>query len=172
MRISARQNTEIYFFGFAHWISCALMLCLILTADGRAQGTAQDYSRAEQLLPWNFKKLAGRLSVDPHWIEHSDRFWYRVETLTGKEFWLVDPTKRTRISAFDHAKLASSLSQATGKTYSAATLPFNDFEFVNDGRAILVSITKKTWSCGLQSNQCIAAEPRHAEDELPSPDGR
>jgi dipeptidyl-peptidase 4 len=166
------QDIEIRFFSCARRISCALILCLILTADARAQGTAQDYARAEQLLPWNFKKLAGRLSVDPHWIEHSDHMWYRVETLTGKEFWLVDPTRRTRVSAFDHAKLASSLSQATGKTYSAALLPFNDFEFVNDGRGILVSVTKKTWSCDLQSYQCIVAQSRHAEDELPSPDDR
>jgi dipeptidyl-peptidase-4 len=166
------QNTKMHFFSFARRISCALILCLILAADACAQGTAQDYARAEQLLPWNFKKLAGRLSVDPHWIDHGDRLWYRVEMLTGKEFWLVDPTRRTRIAAFDHAKLASSLSQATGRAYSAAMLPFNDFEFVNDGHAILVSVAKKTWSCDLQSYQCIAADPRHAEDELPSPDGR
>ncbi len=165
------QGIALRFSSLARRISCALMFCLILTADARAQGTAQDYARAEQLLPWNFKKLAARLSIKAHWIEHSDRFWYRVETLTGKEFWLVDPARRTRTPAFDHATLASSLSQASGKAYSAAMLPFNEFEFIDDGHAILVSAAKKTWSCDLQSYQCVAAQPRHADDELPSPDG-
>jgi dipeptidyl-peptidase 4 len=94
-----------------------------------------------------------------------------VDTLTGKEFWLVDPLGRTRTPAFDHARLSSALSHATGKTYAAAMLPFNNFDFVNDGHAILVSVAKKTWSCDLQSYQCIAAQPRYADDALPSPDG-
>jgi dipeptidyl aminopeptidase/acylaminoacyl peptidase len=138
----------------------------------RAGGTAEDYARAEQFLRWNYPRLAFKLSVEPHWLGKTDRFWYRLETRTGAEFVLVDPKRGTRESAFDQAKLAAALSRATGKDLPATHLPFQEIEYTNDGHTLEFQVHDDRWSCDLKSYQCAKRSRTHAEDQLLSPDGR
>jgi dipeptidyl-peptidase-4 len=55
-----------------------------------AQGTLQDYRRAEQFLPWNSRTLVLNEKIEPHWLGETDRFWYRKESRQGEAFVLVD----------------------------------------------------------------------------------
>lgn len=96
----------------------------------------EDYARAEQFLPWNAYGLAFNVLVRPNWVGESDRFWYLNRTRHGKEFVLVDPERGARELAFDHVRLAAALSLATGRPYEPDKLPFNAFEFIEEGRAI------------------------------------
>ena len=57
-------------------------------------------------------------TVYPHWINDadgsgSDYFWYQKQTAAGKEFRWVDVSAETNEPAFDHALLASLLTEAT-----------------------------------------------------------
>src|ERR1043166_7052457 len=53
-----------------------------------------------------------RDQVAPHWFKNDSRFWYRNDLREGaKEFVLVDAEKGIRAAAFDHQKLAASLSK-------------------------------------------------------------
>ena len=148
-------------------------LCIILPSAAYAQGTKEDYERAEKLLPANIKKYVFKLRVEPHWIEKSDSFWYRNDTRDGKEFLLIDSVRNIRRPAFDHSKLAAALTLATGTEYSANKLPFESFEFVDEGKAIQFEVEKNTWKCDLVTYECVKAERIEIRpDELPSPDGR
>src|SRR4051812_9378313 len=50
--------------------------------------------------------------VTPNWFAAGTKFWYRNDLKAGtKEFVLVDAAKGTRGPAFDHVKLAASLSK-------------------------------------------------------------
>src|SRR5688572_1960591 len=75
----------------------------------------------------------GRIYNDrivPHWFEQNTRFWYRNELAGGrKEFVLVDVERGSRMAAFDHAKIAASLSKAAAIEYQADRLPFDSIEF-------------------------------------------
>ena len=56
-------------------------------------------------------------TVHPHWINYadgsdSDYFWYQKQTAAGKEFRWVDVGAETNEPAFDHALLASLLTEA------------------------------------------------------------
>src|SRR4051794_32496225 len=86
-----------------------------VTARSGAQGTAQDYERANNLR----RLMAGkvyRAAVVPHWIEGSGRFWYRNDLPGGRrEFVLVDTATPSKRPAFDHARLASALSGTLGR---------------------------------------------------------
>jgi hypothetical protein len=85
-----------------------LSLALVLVAGGAAaQGTRDDYRRAERFLPESIKQLAYDGVVTPHWIGKTSRFWYLKEGPAGKEFVLIDAASATREPAFDHAKLAA-----------------------------------------------------------------
>lgn len=139
-----------------------------------ANDAEQDYARAEKFLPWNVAKLIETLRVEPHWIEGGDRFWYRIDSPNTKEFWLVDPGRKTQKPAFDHKKLADSLSQQKGESYQPDRLPFRQISFVGEGEAIQFSFDKKIWVCDLKTYQCRSTpeEPKFAPYELPSPDGQ
>jgi Tol biopolymer transport system component len=136
--------------------------------------TWEDYARAESFLPWNVTKRAFKLSVTPHWIDGSDRFWYLNRTRDGAEFVLVDPARASRDPAFDHARLAAALSAAAGTFYEPGKLPFESIEFVDDGRAVRFETVDARWDCDLTSYACTRGDkrPDFAEAELLSPDGK
>ena len=113
---------------------CAVLLLGFASMLARAQGTRADYSRAEQFLYDNVRKLVFEAWVRPTWLGRTDRFYYLNEKPEGREFILVDIARNTQSPAFDHKKLLTSLSSASGKTYRS--LPFYEMRFVDEERAV------------------------------------
>jgi dipeptidyl aminopeptidase/acylaminoacyl peptidase len=93
------------------------------------------YERAESFNRRTQNLVTGVVDT-PVFLENSRTFWYRKSVKGGNEFVLVDPDTQTRKPPFDHEKLASALSTAANQTYTAVTLPFSVFTFVDDRRAI------------------------------------
>ena len=93
--------------------------------------TAQDYARAERLLSYNVNPLTYQGVVHAHWLPDG-RFWYRDFTASGWSYIVVDPVQKTKTAAFDHARMATALSQ------SADHLKISEIEFQSGG---LISIT-------------------------------
>jgi dipeptidyl aminopeptidase/acylaminoacyl peptidase len=141
---------------------------LIAVAPGVAQSpralSAADYARAERFMSYNTAPLVTRAGVRPTWLS-DDRFWYRVTTAQGHEFVLVDPTRGVREPAFDHARLAASLSTAAGGKYNGADLPFTEIELNADGQSVSFRVDGKTWKCDRAGSQCAA-------DDRPEAAGR
>ena len=69
--------------------------------------------------------LVLKARITPHWFDHDNRFWYRNDLAGGaREFIVVDAVSGLRRPAFDHQKLAASLSKAAdGGAYSAEQAP-------------------------------------------------
>jgi dipeptidyl aminopeptidase/acylaminoacyl peptidase len=135
------------------------------------QGTLADYERAVKFLPPHVRHLVAEADVIPHWIEKSSRFWYRHEGPAGKEFWLVDTGTPKREPAFDHAKLAVALSKAAGNAFLPSKLPFDIFEFTENGAAIRFDIKDAFWTCNLAKYECRRdAEAETHRWEVISPD--
>ncbi|MDX2030071.1 MAG: DPP IV N-terminal domain-containing protein [Blastocatellia bacterium] len=155
--------------GRSLWFAALLPMLAVF-----AQGTREDYARAEQFLPWNISKLVFNLQLEPHWIGGTDRFWFLHASAGGREFILVDPDRGTSEAAFDHSKLAAALSRASGVSYTANNLPFTAFDFTADGRAIQFDAGGARWTCALGDGPCAksAPPPRLPAHELLSPDGR
>ena len=84
-----------------------------------------------------------------------DRFWYRNTLADGAEFILVDPAKKTRARAFDHQKLAVTLSAAAGGTFDALHLPFESIDLDGDG-GISFNLAAKRWRCDAAASTCAA----------------
>ncbi len=142
-------------------------------AQQRPVVTTQDYARAERFLTAT-QQYVDNLPGRPTWLS-GDRFWYRNLTTQGSEFILVQAAKGTRTPAFDHQKLAESLSALTGKTYTASMLPFQEFAYSPDEKFITFSAAGKSWKCDLKSYQITAGEaPKSRADrnETLSPDGK
>ncbi|MGE5293359.1 MAG: hypothetical protein ACM3VT_00885, partial [Solirubrobacterales bacterium] len=93
--------------------------------------------------------------IAPHWFAENKCFWYRNELSGGtREFILVDAEQGTRRPAFDHAKLATALSQAAGVEYKADRLPFDAIEFAEVGKVLRFMVDQTTWDCDLASYAC------------------
>jgi dipeptidyl aminopeptidase/acylaminoacyl peptidase len=134
--------------------------------------TAKDYARAEQFLSWNASKLILNAGVTPQWVDKSPRFYYQRDVAGGgKRFILVDAAGAASGPAFDDSRLAEALSRASGKQYSAAKLPFDRFDFVENGKAIEFSVEKVRWSCNLTSYVCKRLGEENPTEAV-SPDKR
>jgi dipeptidyl aminopeptidase/acylaminoacyl peptidase len=119
------------------WVVAAVAAASPLASRTTAQG--QDvkaaYDRA-QSLNTRVQGLALNVPETPNWVDKSTRVWYRRSVKGGNEFVIVDAAAKTKVPAFDHAKLAEGLNKAANQKYTAVTLPFNTFEFVDSARAI------------------------------------
>ena len=137
--------------------------------------TTQDYERAESFMGYNTQKFIDNGNVVPNWLT-GETFWYRNLTPNGSEFILVDAVKKTRVPAFDHEKLATSLSAVAGKTYTASMLPFQTFIYSSDKASINFRIGKKQWNCDLKTYACTEdksyQESKPNPNETLSPDGK
>jgi dipeptidyl-peptidase 4 len=147
----------------------AITILAILT-PARAQGTRADYERAANFVGTNIDKLARVADVRPHWVEETDRFWYRAPG-PDKQFMLVDAAKKTCGPAFDHAKLAAVLSKTSGKDLQAGKLPFDEFEFVNQGAGIRFEAEGARWTCDLATYHCDKEKSPPFWENV-SPDGK
>jgi len=138
-----------------HFFRKAALLCsfLFLPAIASAQVTQADYERAASLRT-KYQGLAVNIVDRPTWIGKTNHFWYRKSVKGGNEFVLVDAETLTKKPAFDHEKLAASLSGLTGKKYTAITLPFMTLTFVENEQAIEFIADASRWRCGLSDYNC------------------
>jgi dipeptidyl aminopeptidase/acylaminoacyl peptidase len=140
------------------WTLALLWSLLLLPVIADAQVTQADYERANNLRR-KFEGLAVNLPERAEWIGHTSRFWYRKSVKGGHEFVLVDAETAAKRPAFDHARLAMTLSAAAGRTYTAVTLPFQAIAFVNNERAMEFVAEGSTWQCELADYTCKKTGP-------------
>jgi len=146
-----------------YFLNQTILLCslLFLPAIGAAQVTQADYERAAGLRA-KYQNLAINIVDRPTWIGKTSRFWYRKSVKGGNEFVLVDAETMTKKPAFDHEKLAASLSTAMNKKYTAVTLPFMSLTFVDNEQAIEFVADAARWRCGLSDYTCQNRGPATA----------
>ncbi len=98
--------------------------------------------------------------ITPNWFDNDSHLWYRNDLKGGdREFILVDAERGIRQAAFDHQKLAASLSKAAEKEYKANRLPFDSIEFVDGVKAVQFKVDNTTWKCDLSTYVCTKTEP-------------
>ena len=94
-----------------------------------------EYDRAANFFNKNAEQFTSGTLVEPKWID-SDRFWFRNLVFGGHEFILIDIKGKTRSQAFDHSKVAASLSSAKDTTFASNKLPFNSFEYIENNNKL------------------------------------
>jgi dipeptidyl aminopeptidase/acylaminoacyl peptidase len=134
-----------------------LSFAVVLSAHAQ-QGkvlTAEDYTRAENTLSATVLPLLETTGIHANWLP-DDRFYYRTPVAEGNQFMLFNPAKGIRTAAFDHKKLAAALSATTGKTYDAATLPFQTISYAKDGKGVIFQLDGKQWRFDPNATQVVA----------------
>lgn len=133
--------------------------------------TAADYARAEKFLAASTNPLIVGGTVNATWLP-DDRFTYRSNKGDGQsEFLLVDPVAKTRVPAFDHARLAASLATASGTKVDPAKLPFQTIELSADAQAVSFDVSAKRYTCDVKGAACTSADSTRDPNAVVSPDG-
>ncbi len=72
-------------------------------------------------------------TVDPHWFQSGEKFWYSYKTSDGTKWYIVDPVRRSKTLLFDNDKMASELTTIVKDPMNAAALPIANLEVQPDG---------------------------------------
>ncbi|HKV26281.1 MAG TPA: DPP IV N-terminal domain-containing protein [Candidatus Acidoferrum sp.] len=156
--------------------ACLAIPCMPQEAENGSRHTvaAADYEHAEKFLAYETRPLVFH-EVRANWVS-GERFWYRDAGPGGDDFVIYDAANGTHQAAFDHAKLAAALSEASGKSYDAHHLPFTTFEFEREATSISFKVKADTFLCELQTYRCTKkpkpAGGQAAPPEELSPDGK
>ena len=106
-----------------------VLLALPLLIFGQQKA---NYDLAARFSPKKLDKMIFSLSVDPHWLKQSNKFWYTYETSEGKQWMIVDPVKNEKKSMFDKDQLAASLTRIIKDPFDAQHLPIDSLRFIKD----------------------------------------
>ncbi|HEY3384388.1 MAG TPA: prolyl oligopeptidase family serine peptidase [Vicinamibacterales bacterium] len=142
-----------------HVVGAVVVLCFVVgwAAFAAAQGTLAEYRRAGELRE-KYQSQALDVPEPATWVGKTNRFWYRRTVKGGHQFVLVDADTQQRRPAFDHEKLAASLSAAATRKYSAVTLPFSTFTFADDEKSLEARVEGTAWKCSLEDYSCKGAD--------------
>ena len=140
---------------------------LLMQVNVRAQGTLADYQRAATLRT-KYQAAALNIPETPTWVD-GGRFWYRKSVPGGHQFVMVEAGAGQKTTAFDHEKLAASLSKATSESYTGLSLPFSTFSLVDDGQAIEVVAVDSRWKCSIADYECQKVGPARPRPTFPPP---
>lgn len=99
-----------------------------------------NYALAARFSPKKLDKMIFSLSVDPHWLKQSSKFWYTYETSEGKQWIIVDPTKNEKKSMFNKDKLASEITKIVKDPFDGQHLPIDSLKFIKDENSIRFEI--------------------------------
>ena len=145
----------------------------IMSCDRKPVVTEADYERAESFLRQNIAQKIYHLEVSPNWLKADSGFWYLTHTRQGKRFFVVNWNNKTTKEAFDHQSLAQSLSEASGRTVKADSLPFNQIDFSGKD-TIRFTIADTIWNYDLLDHKLDfeLSENKPGEQGILSPDGK
>jgi dipeptidyl aminopeptidase/acylaminoacyl peptidase len=137
------KKTQKTMFDLSKGILAALFIGFLLFSFSPSELLAENIpvKKANYKLPARFspnklRRTVFSTSVDPHWLKHSERFWYIYETSEGKAFYIVDPARKTKQPLFDNVKMAAMLTLLTKDPYDAKHLPIDRIKFVKEDKAI------------------------------------
>ena len=108
-----------------------LFIMLLLPFIAMSQQKA-NYSLSARFSPKKLDKMIFSLSIDPHWLKLSNKFWYTYETSEGKQWNIVDPIKNEKKAMFNRDKLAAELTKIIKDPFDGQHLPIDSLKFIKD----------------------------------------
>lgn len=124
-----------------------VLLCsgLCSTPAIQAQQTDADlvagYTQAQRFTKEKLNTMLFSTTVDPHWFQKGNSFWYEYKTSNGNSWYVVDPTARTKRPLFDMDAIAAQITEIVKDPFTAQHLPIQKLEAQEDGRTFTFQIT-------------------------------
>ncbi len=97
-----------------------------------AQHQQANYQLAARFAPYKMQQLLYSTSVNPKWIEGSEKFWYDWKTSEGTFYYQVDPVRAAKSQIFDNDRLAAELTRITKDPWDSKHLPIRKIKFIDE----------------------------------------
>ena len=140
----------------------ATCLCLLWSpSSGAAQSGEQrqdaiaNFDLAARWAPYKMREMVHSTTVEPRWIEGSEKFWYEWENADGTFFYIVDPEQGSRNQLFDNDVMAAELTRITRDPWDGQHLPITNIRFIDED----------TFQFDVESSQDEDVEAETDEDE-------
>ncbi len=153
------------------------LICASFTPYVYAQGTAADYERANGLRT-KYEAAAIDIAGAATWIGNTHRFWYRKLSRGANEFVIFDADTLKKQTAFDHEKIAASLSKLTNNTYKPQDLSLTQLRFDNNVTSFTATIDGTAVRCTIADSVCTkvdvpgTGQANRPQPPVKSPDGK
>ena len=118
-----------------------LILVSLGTAGMRAQERLPEYLQAEKFTQDKINTMLFSTTVDPHWFQKGNCFWYEYKTSDGTQWYVVDPSKKVKRPLFDRDELAAQLTETVHDPYDAHHLPIRNLKAKEDGKTFTFEVT-------------------------------
>ena len=122
-----------------------MTLCVGIFCGTEAQGQDAErlsgYVQAERFTKEKLNTMLFSTSVDPHWFQKGNSFWYEYKTGNGKAWYVVDPVAKTKRPLFDLDDIAAQITEIVKDPFTAQQLPIQKLEAGEDGRTFTFQIT-------------------------------
>ncbi|MCL2414315.1 MAG: S9 family peptidase [Bacteroidales bacterium] len=102
--------------------------------------TRANYDLAERFSHARLQNMVFSTSVNPNWLQNSNRFWYEFRTSEGRRFFIVDANTGRRTDLFDPVKMAAELSMIVRDPFDVRHLPIENLRFIENETQIRFSI--------------------------------
>jgi dipeptidyl aminopeptidase/acylaminoacyl peptidase len=152
--------------------SLLLLIIFSFSSTLSAQGTAADYERANAL-KGKYEAAAIDIAGIPSWIGNTHRLWYRKLSRGVNAYMIFDADTLQKNAAFDHDKIAASLSKLTNNTYKPHDLSLPQLRFDNNVTSFTATIDGLAVRCTIADSACTKFEsPTRQQGPIKSPDGK
>ena len=118
-----------------------LALASFATAVMHAQERLPEYLQAEKFTQDKINTMLFSTTVDPHWFQKGNCFWYEYKTSDGTQWYVVDPSKKVKRPLFDRDELAAQLTETVRDPYDAHHLPIRNLKAKEDGKTFTFEVT-------------------------------
>lgn len=107
----------------------------------KAQERLPEYLQAEKFTQDKLRTMLFSTSVDPHWFQQGNSFWYEYKTSEGTFWYVVNPTARTKNLLFNREEMAAQLTEIVQDPFEARQLPIKKLKAKEDGRTFTFEVT-------------------------------
>lgn len=121
-------------------MAAAGLLCAAGTT-ANSQERLPEYLQAEKFTQKKLNTMLFSTTVDPHWFQQGNCFWYQYKTSEGTFWYVVDPVKKTRLPLFDRDEMAAQLTETVKDPFEARHLPIENLKAGEDGRTFTFEVT-------------------------------
>ena len=117
--------------------------CILTSASevSLAQERLPEYIQAEKFTQKKLNTMLFSTTVDPHWFQQGNCFWYTYKTSEGSFWYVVDPGKKTKSMLFDRDEIAAQLTEIVKDPFDAQHLPITNLKAQEDGRTFTFEVT-------------------------------
>ena len=132
MRRSVHPTPKHGMWRFSCAIFIPIVLVLMSVPGANAQHQEANYELAARFAPYKIQQLLYSTSINPRWIEGSEKFWYDWKTSHGTVYYQVDPERGTKTQIFDNDRLAAELTRITRDPWDGKHLPIRKIKFIDE----------------------------------------